>query len=101
MDSESQIINERDLLIRILNLLEAKVAPAVSGYNSDKLRVYDNKALMSLLNIKDKYLKKLRDNGYLSYSREGDKYWYTQEDVDNFLKRFHYNAFAGIGNLSL
>ena len=40
---------------------------------------------MALLNIKDKYLKKLRDNGYLGYSREGDKYWYTQEDIDRFL----------------
>lgn len=101
MESGSQTLNERDLLIKILSLLETKVSPPVSGDNADKLRVYDNKALMSLLNIKDKYLKKLRDNGYLGYSREGDKYWYTQEDVDNFLKRFHYNAFAGTGSLSL
>ena len=50
--------------------------------------------LMEKLNIKEKYLKKLRDNGYLGYSREGDKYWYTQEDVDRFLRRFHYEAFA-------
>ena len=63
-------------------------------------RVYDNKALMELLRIKDKYLKKLRDNGYLSYSREGDKYWYTQEDVDRFLRRFHYDAFATDSMLS-
>ena len=46
------------------------------------------------LHIKEKYLKKLRDNGYLGYSREGDKYWYTQADVDRFLRRFHYEAFA-------
>lgn len=101
MESESQSLNERDLLIKILSLLETKVSSTVSGDNAEKLRVYDNKALMSLLNIKDKYLKKLRDNGYLGYSREGDKYWYTQEDVDRFLKRFHYNAFAGTGNISL
>ena len=44
--------------------------------------LYDNKSLMAKLGIKEKYLKKLRDNGYLGYSREGDKYWYTQEDVD-------------------
>ena len=25
---------------------------------------------------------------------EGDKYWYTQADVDRFLRRFHYEAFA-------
>lgn len=61
--------------------------------------VYDNNGLKSLLGIKDKYLKKLRDNGYLGYSREGDKYWYTQEDVDKFLRKFHYDAFATNPNL--
>ena len=44
---------------------------------------------MELLGVKDKYLKKLRDNGYLGFSREGDKYWYTQKDVDCFLHSFH------------
>ena len=64
--------------------------------NSDK---YDNKALMALLNIKDKYLKKLRDNGYLGYSREGDKYWYTQEDIDRFLRRFQFSDFTSHSDL--
>ena len=49
---------------------------------------------MAKLGVREKYLKKLRDNGYLGYSREGDKYWYTQEDVDRFLRRFHYEAIA-------
>ena len=76
---------DRELLEKILSIVERqeKLPP-----------LYDNKSLMEKLNIKDKYLKKLRDNGYLGYSREGDKYWYTQEDVDRFLRRFHYEAFA-------
>ena len=49
---------------------------------------------MEKLNIKDKYLKKLRDNGYLGYSREGDKYWYTQEDVGRFRAVSIMKAFA-------
>ena len=69
-------ISEREILQKILSI------------------VYDNKSLMALLNIKDKYLKKLRDYGYIGYSREGDKYWYTQEDVSRFLKRFHYAPFS-------
>ena len=40
---------------------------------------------MALLGIKDRYLKCLRDNRLLGYSRHGDKYWYTQVDVDRFL----------------
>ncbi|KAA4287982.1 DNA-binding protein [Bacteroides ovatus] len=57
------------------------------------LRLVERQEQLSTAN-KEKYLKKLRDNGYLGYSREGDKYWYTQEDVDRFLHHFHFDAFA-------
>ncbi|MDE6305577.1 MAG: helix-turn-helix domain-containing protein [Muribaculaceae bacterium] len=60
----------------------------------DEPRIYDNKALMALLGVKDHYLKRLRDNGLLGYSRHGDKYWYTQADVDNFLARCHCAPFG-------
>lgn len=50
-------------------LLEAE-ALSVSGTQP---RIYDNKALMELLGIKDRYLKHLRDNGFLAYSRCGEK----------------------------
>ena len=36
---------------------------------------------------------------YDGYSRQGDKYWYTQEDVDRFLRNFHYDAFAASDEL--
>lgn len=52
---------------------------------------------MKLLGVESRYLKNLRDNGYLSYSRHGDKFWYTQNDVDTFLRRFKYEAFASGG----
>lgn len=85
---------DRELLEKILSIVEGKVKSPVSSQPADSHCLYDNKTLMAKLGIKDKYLKKLRDNGYLGYSREGDKYWYTQEDVDRFLRRFHYEAFA-------
>ena len=84
---------ERELLEKILGIVEKQLQlplPSEAG----GCWLYDNKSLMEKLHIKEKYLKKLRDNGYLGYSREGDKYWYTQEDVDRFLRRFHYDAFA-------
>lgn len=73
---------DRELLEKILSIVERQEKlppPAHEGGH----RLYDNKSLMEKLNIKEKYLKKLRDNGYLGYSREGDKYWYTQEDVES------------------
>lgn len=82
---------DRDVLNRILFILEKQ---GKSEDNSHKNRVYDNQGIMELLNIKHKYLKMLRDKGFLGYSRCGDKYWYSQADVDLFLSRFHYEAFA-------
>ena len=64
---------DRELLEKILSIVERQEKlppPAHEGGH----RLYDNKSLMEKLNIKEKYLKKLRDNGYLGYSREGDKY---------------------------
>ena len=86
-------ICERELLEKILRIVERQEKlPAANKEAAHCL--YDNKSLMAKLGIKEKYLKKLRDNGYLGYSREGDKYWYTQEDVDRFLRHFHFYAFA-------
>lgn len=44
-----------------------------------------NKEVKDLLHIQDRLLKKYRDDGLLGYSQAGDKYWYTQDDIDNFL----------------
>ena len=64
---------DRELLEKILSVVERQEKlppPAHEG----GLRLYDNKSLMEKLHIKEKYLKKLCDNGYLGYSREGNKY---------------------------
>ena len=76
--------------IQVKILKNLTVSPIVV---QDSMKLYNNKELMELLGVKDRYLKKLRDNGYLGYSREGDKYWYTQKDVDCFLRSFHYEPF--------
>ena len=55
---------DRELLEKILSIVERQEKlppPAHEGGH----RLYDNKSLMEKLNIKEKYLKKLRDNGYL------------------------------------
>ena len=72
------------MLLYLIERVEALSSPI-----EDEPRIYDNKALMTLLGVKDRYLKRLRDNGLLGYSRHGDKYWYTQADVDHFLSQCH------------
>ena len=83
--------SDREILEEILMILKnMKASPVVV---QPSMKVYNNKEVMELLGVKDKYLKKLRDNGYLGFSREGDKYWYMQKDVDCFLHSFHYESF--------
>lgn len=47
--------------------------------------VFSSKDLMTLLGVKEATLRKYRNSGLLHYSKYDDKFWYTQEDIDNFL----------------
>ena len=57
-------------------------------------RIYTNNEVKDLLGIQDKLLKKYRDNGLLAYSQVGDKYWYTQSDIDQFLENNYFAAYG-------
>lgn len=60
------------MLKRILHLLEESQERSTAGNGtSNECRIYTNKELMKLLGVESRYLKNLRDNGYLSYSRHG------------------------------
>ena len=92
-----QFYTAEDKLDLILKHLEERKS---SVYElGDPNRVYTNKEMMDLLGVHSRYLKTLRDNGYLGYSRVNDKYWYTQKQVDEFLNRFNYPAFTSKSSL--
>ena len=61
---------------------------------SGELRVYNNKEINTILDVNDKLLRRYRYDGKLSYSKVGDKYWYTQNDIDEFMVKHHRKAFA-------
>ncbi len=61
--------------------------------SGNKKPIYTNKEIMSLFGIGDKLIKKYRDSGKLGYHQEGDKYWYSQKDVEGFLKNNHCEAY--------
>ena len=78
-ESELQKLNgekklcDRELLEKILSIVEKQEKLSPTDHKGGHF-LYDNKSLMEKLHIKEKYLKKLCDNGYLGYSREGNKY---------------------------
>ena len=59
-----------------------------------ELKVYNNKEIHSVLGVNEKLLRRYRYDGKLSYTKVGDKYWYTQDDIDEFMARHHRKAFA-------
>lgn len=56
--------------------------------------VYTSADLMRILNVKEATLKKYRDKGLISYTKVGDKFWYTQKDLDDFLSAPNYHCEA-------
>lgn len=59
-----------------------------------EIKVYNKKEIYSVLGVNEKRLKRYRYDGKLSYTRVGDRYWYTQDDIDEFMAKHHLKAFA-------
>ena len=58
------------------------------------LVIYNNNEINSVLGVEEKLLRRYRYDGKLSYTKVGDKYWYTQNDIDEFMVKHHRKAFA-------
>lgn len=44
-----------------------------------------------MLGINHQTLTKYRNHGLIAYSRVGDKFWYSQQDIEDFLTNNHQN----------
>lgn len=53
--------------------------------------IYTSKDLMAILNVKESTLRGYRDNLLLDYSKCGDKIWYTQDNLMDFLNKTNIN----------
>jgi len=56
--------------------------------------IYTNKEIMNLLGIGAKLIKFYRDKGLLGYHQQGDKYWYSQTDIDQFMGKNYFPAYS-------
>ena len=75
------LINEIKELRREVVELKSSVNPSV--------QIYTTKQVQEILHVNEKLIKKYRDNGLLGFSRMGDKYWYTQDDINKFINSCH------------
>lgn len=49
---------------------------------------------MEQLDVSTAVLKKWRDSGLLGYSQINNKYYYSRDDIVEFMKTTHYEAFV-------
>ena len=87
------IMVKMDSLTLLLNEVKSLREEIGSIKSAPQKQLYTNKEVMELLGIRDKLLKKYRDDGLLSYRQVGDKFWYTQKDIDQFLSSNYYAAY--------
>ena len=83
-----QLVDSITLLTMELQNLQGKLC------DTNNRKVFSNKALLELLEINTSTLRKYRDEGLIGYSKVGDKYYYTADDVKRFLKQSHFEPFA-------
>ena len=65
MSKENCELSEMDLLEKIYSILTGKEESPVRMKQSCTRLLFSNKELMDLLQVGDKYVKKLRDNGFI------------------------------------
>lgn len=88
---DSEKLNQLILSIEVLN---EQVRELSNKSKITEKKIYTNSEIRELLGVQDKLIRKYRDDGKLTYHKEGDKFWYTQEDIDQFLSHNHYEAYA-------
>lgn len=88
---DSEKLNQLILSIEVLN---EQVRELSKKSKITEKKIYTNGEIRELLGVQDKLIRKYRDDGKLAYHKEGDKFWYTQEDIDQFLSQNHYEAYA-------
>lgn len=82
-----------ELLVKIAKVMRNDVREMKKIMTSSSKMVYTNPEVMELLGIGTKTLKQWRDAGLLGYSKVGNTFLYSKEDVAAFLKMTHYDAY--------
>ena len=74
----NEVVSKVDTIINDLQIIkEGRV----------KNKVYNTKELCKHLGVGRSVIDKLRQNGEITYSKDGQTIVYTQEDVDDYLMR--------------
>lgn len=68
-----------------------QLSKSLDEIKNSKPKIYTNEEIREILKVEDKLIRAYRDEGTLPYHRNGNKYWYTNEDIAQFLANTHYS----------
>lgn len=75
-----------DTFTHVLNLMQQERSKPTFNWIT-------NEAAMELLDMSQRTLQTLRDDGVLGFSKVGNKIYYSQEDLDGMLQRHYRKPF--------
>lgn len=85
--------NQITELIKCVETLRNEVSELKNNSVMDK-PLYTNQEVMSLLDVTAPKLRQWRYEGRIGYSQLGSKIYFSREDISNFLKSYHNEAYA-------
>lgn len=92
------LIIEEDKLENLLQSIEDLKSMYTSLVNFRKTSksklVYNNKDIQEILGVGDKLIRQYRKDGLLGYSQVGDKFFYQEEHILQFLSKHFHKPYA-------
>ncbi|MBO7071804.1 MAG: helix-turn-helix domain-containing protein [Bacteroidales bacterium] len=82
----SRLLEDVDTLIEAVNSLRCSI-------KLERKITYTNHDMMEMFSITAPTLRKWRNEGELSYTQIGDKFYYSAEDIKQFLLNHHNLAY--------
>lgn len=82
-NEEEKVLIDKNVYDEISEIIDKLIKKCVEK------KIYSNEDVRELLSVNDKLIRKYRDDGLLSYSRVGNKYFYSSDDIRDFLDKTH------------
>lgn len=80
-----------DLLMSSLNAIKKELRAIKTNMTLESKLDYTNQDLMAMFDVGTKTIKKWRDCGELAFTQRGSIYLYSREDINEFLRRNHFD----------
>jgi len=80
-------------LIREIQAINSSIKEGGNSTGDFSRTLYSNEGLAKYLGVTTRTLQKYRDEGWLSFSKRGNRFFYRHKDVESFLDSSYYKAF--------